>query len=83
MASANRGGGTTAPCHVVRAGVSIRARRCRFVRAIFDEAVSCVLLLVNRRAWSYAPDMAFGMDSTWIDTAVATSAPEGHAHVES
>jgi hypothetical protein len=39
--TANRGGGTAAQCRFVRAFALIRARRCRFVRAIPD-SVFCL-----------------------------------------
>jgi hypothetical protein len=82
-ASAHRGGGTTAQCRFVLALALIRARRCRFVRAISDSAFCCVRLLVNRGKGVHTPDIAIGMDSPVIGTAVATSPQEGHARVES
>jgi hypothetical protein len=87
-ASAHRGGGTTAQCRFVLALALIRAPRCRFVRAISDSAFCCVRLLVNRGKEVHTPDIAIGdiaigMDSPVIGTAVATSPQEGHAHVES
>jgi len=72
-----------APCQFVRAGVPIRARRCRFVRAIPDSAFCCVRLLASRGAGSHARDITIGTDSPVIGTAVATSRPEEPAHVES
>jgi hypothetical protein len=73
----------SASCQFVRAGGLIRARQCRFVRAIADSAFCCVRLLVNRGKGVHTPDIAIGMDSPVIGTAVATSPQEGHARVES